>query len=105
MKFVCRRLSCFPFFFYLAFAASGQETRSLTSLRRSINNYLSSDESVLKNSAGAAMRSPVRFATDWIKCLVLGVSNQSGLPPLAERSLSTGLRRSLFPFSTAGVSE
>jgi hypothetical protein len=35
------------------------------------------------------MRSPVRFATAWVKCLVLCADNQSGLLAIAERSTGT----------------
>jgi integrase len=52
-------------------------------------SYLSRDERVRKNSAGVAIRSPVRFATACVKCLVLCVSNQSGLLDMAERSAGT----------------
>jgi len=52
-------------------------------------SYLSRDERVRKNSAGVAIRSPVRFATACVKCLVLCVSNQSGLLDMAERSTGT----------------
>ena len=42
-----------------------------------------------KNSAGVAMRTPVRLATARVKCLVLCVSSQSGLLVIAERSSGT----------------
>ena len=51
--------------------------------------YRSRDDSVRKNAAGVAMRSRVRFATAWVKCLVLCVSNQSGLLAIAERTTGT----------------
>lgn len=35
------------------------------------------------------MRRPVRFATAWVKCLMLCVSNQSGLLAIAERRMGT----------------
>ena len=49
----------------------------------------SNEDRVRKNSAGVVMRSPVRFATAWLKCLVLCVNNQSGPPAIAERSMGT----------------
>src|SRR6266536_968901 len=51
--------------------------------------YRRRDERVRKNSAGVAIRSPVRFATACVKCLVLCVSNQSGLLAIAERRTGT----------------
>ena len=51
--------------------------------------YRSREDSVRKNTAGVAMRTPVRFATAWVKCLVLCVSNQSGLLATEERSTGT----------------
>ena len=51
--------------------------------------YRRRDERVRKNSAGVAIRSPVRFATACVKCLVVCVSNQSGLLAIAERRTGT----------------
>jgi hypothetical protein len=51
--------------------------------------YRRRDERVRKNSAGVAIRIPVRFATASVKCLVLWVNGQSGLLAIAERSTGT----------------
>ncbi len=42
-----------------------------------------------KNSAGVAMRSSARWATAFVKCLVLWVSSQSGLLAIADKSTGT----------------
>jgi len=57
--------------------------------RVSSEGQRSNEDRVRKNSAGVAMRTPVRFATAWVKCLLLCVSNQSGLLTIAERSMGT----------------
>jgi hypothetical protein len=62
---------------------------TVVAFKSPFRSYLSRDERVRKNSAGVAIRSPVRFATACVKCLVLCVSNQSGLLNMAERSTGT----------------
>src|SRR5260370_3659877 len=58
-------------------------------MKRRSPPYRSSEDSVRKNSAGVAIRRPVRFATSRVKCLVLCVSNQSTFLATAERSTGT----------------
>ena len=65
------------------------ECLGVVAFKSPFRSYLSRDERVRKNSAGVAIRSPVRFATACVKCLVLCVSNQSGLLDMAERSTGT----------------
>lgn len=62
-----------------------------TATGRISRNYChrNSIDSARKNSAGVAMRNPVRRATALVKCLVLFVSNQSGLLAMADNSTGT----------------
>src|SRR5437870_8558790 len=54
-----------------------------------LRGYLNRADNARKNSAGVAMRSDVRRATAFVKCLGLWVRSQSGLLAMVDRSTGT----------------